>query len=221
MSTNFPSSIDSFVNPNPSTNLDGGGNTNLSHSAQHAKLNDAVAAIQTLIGVNGTTNPSTLMYKVANATGPMGPTGPQGAQGIQGPAGANGTNGVNGATGPVGPTGPQGASGSQGIQGPTGPTGPQGLQGPAGTVSVIDQAIGSFALLTAFTSGNTFIQQYPAPLYGASVDLTLLAMYAQGPGANRASIILSGSWVYRGYVTVPNPYDPMQPCYVIMIQRIA
>lgn len=49
MSTNYPSSLDNFINPTPSDSLNSG---IVPHAQQHANLNDAVEAIQTIIGVN-------------------------------------------------------------------------------------------------------------------------------------------------------------------------
>ena len=49
MSTSYPSSLDNFVNPTPSDSLNSG---IVPHAQQHANLNDAVEAIQTVIGVN-------------------------------------------------------------------------------------------------------------------------------------------------------------------------
>jgi hypothetical protein len=47
MATNFPTSLDSLVNPNPTQTLD-----SPSHSTQHANLNDAVEALEAKVGVN-------------------------------------------------------------------------------------------------------------------------------------------------------------------------
>lgn len=90
MSTNFPTSLDSFANPSSTTRLDGAGVAGLTHSEQHKKINDALSAIESFIGINGSTDPSSLAYKVANVTvagsgGIVGPAGPQG------PAGTNGS----------------------------------------------------------------------------------------------------------------------------------
>jgi len=49
MSTSYPGSLDNFVNPSPSDSLNSG---IVPHAQQHANLNDAVEAIQTVIGVN-------------------------------------------------------------------------------------------------------------------------------------------------------------------------
>lgn len=49
-SSNFPTALDTFVNPS-----DAGGDTltSVPHDAQHAKINDAVAALQAKVGING------------------------------------------------------------------------------------------------------------------------------------------------------------------------
>lgn len=49
MSTNYPSSIDSFTNPNPNDHL----NSELvPHAEQHTNANDAIEAIETILGIN-------------------------------------------------------------------------------------------------------------------------------------------------------------------------
>jgi len=60
MATNFPNSVDALVNPNASDPL-----SSPSHSQQHANLNDAVEAIETKIGVNGSNDSNSLQYKIA------------------------------------------------------------------------------------------------------------------------------------------------------------
>ena len=60
--TNFPTTLDGFQNPGASTTMDAAG---FEHDAQHANLNDAVAALQAKVGVNGSTNQNSLDYQVA------------------------------------------------------------------------------------------------------------------------------------------------------------
>jgi len=60
MATNFPGSLDSFTNPSSSSTLD-----SPSHAAQHSNVNDAVEALQTKVGVDGSAVTSSLDYKVA------------------------------------------------------------------------------------------------------------------------------------------------------------
>ena len=48
MSTNFPTALDVLTNPTPTDYLN-----SPSHAGQHANANDAIEAIQTFIGVNG------------------------------------------------------------------------------------------------------------------------------------------------------------------------
>lgn len=59
MATTFPASKDDFINPQPtdSTQL-------VSHAAQHANANDAIEALETKVGVNDSTDPNSLDYKV-------------------------------------------------------------------------------------------------------------------------------------------------------------
>lgn len=49
MATNYPSSLDNFVNPISSDTLN---SVSVPHHAQHANLNDAVEGMQTVIGLN-------------------------------------------------------------------------------------------------------------------------------------------------------------------------
>ena len=94
MPTVFPSSIDVFAPPG--THLNG-------HTDMHVNLNDAVSAIETVIGVSGSTDPASIEFRLANITGAMGP---QGIQGEPGPSGSIGPQGIQGPTGSTGPMGP-------------------------------------------------------------------------------------------------------------------
>ena len=59
MATAFPTTKDDFVNPQStdSTSL-------VSHASQHANANDAIEALETKVGVNNSTDPNSLDYKV-------------------------------------------------------------------------------------------------------------------------------------------------------------
>lgn len=72
MATTFPTSLDAFSNPAAGTILDGAGTAALSHATQHANANDAIEAIQTAIGVTNSAVPSSIQYKLSNATMPVG-----------------------------------------------------------------------------------------------------------------------------------------------------
>lgn len=63
MATVFPQGLDSFVNPSGSTAL-GAPNENLKHSVQHQNINDAMAAVQTHIGVSGSTDPKSINFRL-------------------------------------------------------------------------------------------------------------------------------------------------------------
>ena len=52
MPTDFPTTIDAFVNPSPGSSLRG---TNVSHSAQHADANDAIEALEEKMGIDAAT----------------------------------------------------------------------------------------------------------------------------------------------------------------------
>lgn len=49
MSIQYPNALDTFVNPTANDRLD---SSTVPHHLQHANLNDAVEAIQTVIGIN-------------------------------------------------------------------------------------------------------------------------------------------------------------------------
>ena len=60
MSTGFPNSLDTLTNPHSTDSL-----SSPSHSEQHINLNDAVEAIETKIGINGSNDSNSIQYKVA------------------------------------------------------------------------------------------------------------------------------------------------------------
>jgi len=66
MTTNFPTGFDSFTNPNGSDTLD-----SPDHAAQHSDVNDAVEAIQTKVGVDGSAVTTSLDWLVRQAS-PVG-----------------------------------------------------------------------------------------------------------------------------------------------------
>lgn len=59
MATNFPSNLDVLVNPQPNDSVE-----LVSHSEQHANANDAIEALESKVGVNNSTDPNSLDYKV-------------------------------------------------------------------------------------------------------------------------------------------------------------
>lgn len=65
--TAFPTSLDSFTNPNASTPLN---SSTAPHAGQHANANDAIEAIEAKVGVNGSTVTNSLDYLVKTATSP-------------------------------------------------------------------------------------------------------------------------------------------------------
>jgi|GEM_PF-5312196 len=65
MATNFPTSLDTFTNPNSGNTLD-----SPSHSVQHSDINDAVEAIEAKVGVGSSTAGSaTAGYALVNTSG--------------------------------------------------------------------------------------------------------------------------------------------------------
>ena len=63
MSTNFPTSLDTFVDPSSSNYLS---DATVLHSTQHVNLNDSVAALEAKVGVNSSAVTSSLDYKISN-----------------------------------------------------------------------------------------------------------------------------------------------------------
>lgn len=61
MATNFPTQIDELTNPNSTDSLSAP-----SHSEQHTNTNDAIEAMQAKIGIDGSTDPNSLDYKVSD-----------------------------------------------------------------------------------------------------------------------------------------------------------
>jgi len=59
MATAFPTSKDDFVNPQSTDSVQ-----IVSHAAQHANANDAIEALETKVGVNNSTDPNSIDYKV-------------------------------------------------------------------------------------------------------------------------------------------------------------
>lgn len=60
MTTSFPTSLDALTNPTGSSSL-----TSPDHAGQHADANDAIEALQTKVGVDGSAVTSSLDYMVA------------------------------------------------------------------------------------------------------------------------------------------------------------
>lgn len=59
MTTVFPAGKDNLANPSATDDLNG-------HAAQHANANDAIEAIQSKLGVDGSTDENSIDYKVTN-----------------------------------------------------------------------------------------------------------------------------------------------------------
>lgn len=189
--SNFPVSLDSFGVPAPTTAMDGGGDSTLSHSFQHVHISDAVAALQRFIGVNGSTDVNSLQYKLANglAQGPVGPTGP---------------------------TGPAGTSGLQGIQGPVGPTGPAGTVSTdlyalgSFLVSLIQTDLAVSASYTQYKIGDTYALAL-AGTNNITAVLTGAAYISQIPG----------SWRFLGVAGSGNLDQYTQSAVNGFFQRVA
>lgn len=59
MATNFPTSLDVLVNPQPNDSVE-----LVPHATQHANANDAIEALESKVGANNSTDPNSLDYKV-------------------------------------------------------------------------------------------------------------------------------------------------------------
>lgn len=62
MASNFPNDIDIITNPNSTDPL-----SNPSHSEQHIIANTAIEALETKIGIDGSTDPNSIDYKINTA----------------------------------------------------------------------------------------------------------------------------------------------------------
>lgn len=62
MSINFPTSLDALTNPTASDNT-----VTISHAGQHSNANDAIEAIETKLGIDSSTNTSSIDYKLKNS----------------------------------------------------------------------------------------------------------------------------------------------------------
>ena len=60
--TSFPASLDTFLNPGASTARSAAG---FEHDVQHSNLNDAMAALQTKVGVNGSADANSVDNKLS------------------------------------------------------------------------------------------------------------------------------------------------------------
>jgi hypothetical protein len=62
MSTSYPSSLDNFINPTINDTLN---STTVPHHQQHANLNDAMEAVQTVLGLNPAGSHLTIKDRIA------------------------------------------------------------------------------------------------------------------------------------------------------------
>lgn len=60
MASNFPEDLDVFINPTSNDPI-----TNPPHSEQHANANDAIAAIQTKLGIDGSLDTTSVDYRLS------------------------------------------------------------------------------------------------------------------------------------------------------------
>jgi hypothetical protein len=148
--TAFPGALDTFVNPKSGpagtgSNADGSpvsGAPTVAHAALHGLENDAIAALEAKVGVDNSTDTSSLDHRVHTLEITGGPPGPTGATGATGAAGPTGATGIAGATGPAGATGSTGATGvgGDGVPGATGATGATGAAGATGATGATGPA---------------------------------------------------------------------------------
>ena len=67
LATNFPDNLDTLTNPASTDSL-----SNPSHSEQHRNANDAIEALQTKVGIDGSQDVNSLDYKLANLLSEVG-----------------------------------------------------------------------------------------------------------------------------------------------------
>lgn len=61
MATTFPTTLDTFTNPLSTDTLNSG---TVPHDVQHTHANDALLAIETLVGITNSVNTNSIQYKV-------------------------------------------------------------------------------------------------------------------------------------------------------------
>src|SRR5512140_3184881 len=127
MTTSYPGAVDSFTNPSAASHLN---TPAVLHSDQHANANDAIEALETKVGIDGSADVNALDYKVSTRASVLSAAGA--------PTTDNGINGdfyidtnANQLYGPKSGGWGTGTSlvGAPGDQGPAGPTGPTGASG--------------------------------------------------------------------------------------------
>lgn len=64
MSTNYPTSLDTFTNPVGTDAV-----ATVDHAAQHSNANDSIAALETKVGITGSANTNSVDYKLSGVTG--------------------------------------------------------------------------------------------------------------------------------------------------------
>lgn len=69
MASSYPTALDVFVDPAPSTVMTSG-----VHSGQHAGANDAIAALQMRVGITGSADVTSHEYKIAHPVVPNAPS---------------------------------------------------------------------------------------------------------------------------------------------------
>jgi hypothetical protein len=62
MATNYPNSLDVLINPSSTDTLDSG---TVPHAQQHANINDAMEAVQTILGINPAGSHLTIKDRIA------------------------------------------------------------------------------------------------------------------------------------------------------------
>lgn len=65
MASNFPGSLDTFVNPTGSDSLSAGPQGGVSHASMHSNIHDILAALEAKVGVNSSAVSSSLDYRVS------------------------------------------------------------------------------------------------------------------------------------------------------------
>lgn len=79
MSTNYPTGLDTLTNPTATDAV-----ATVSHSSQHANANDAIEALQTKVGIDGSAVTTSHDYKLSSVTSTAKAVSTQGTQSIAG-----------------------------------------------------------------------------------------------------------------------------------------
>lgn len=184
MPSNFPTGLDSFTNPAPTSPL-----TNPPHSGQHGSVNDAVEALEVKVGINGSADTNSLDYKVTAASAAAAAAAAAASSASSGESAHFGFKAWNWDILDTGVSGAVPTSGTLQLV---------RLMVPASTLSNIHVAVGTAGTVTGvygalYTSTGTLLVQSSNAASGWSTGLRALALTA--PTAVDAGPIYVAFWM--------------------------